>query len=226
MDVPSYLLGKNAGGGGGSITETDPIFSASAAAGITADDIAKLGSITPTYLGKISEHNTSETAISLDGLKAGFYSIFADEKNLYLSVKNTTSDKIVTGSTITGTNENSYIWYSTVYLYIKNDIPSGGLPTSSNEIAKVIYMRNNLYGQSKSFVFNNFPITVQNNFLNISTTGASTHFYSTADENETITGKKTFTTLPESSVVPTTNNQLVNKAYVDAQITGALGGSY
>ena len=32
---------------------------------------------------------------------------------------------------------------------------------------------------------------------------------------ETISGLKTFTTLPESSVVPTTNNQLVNKAYVD-----------
>ena len=37
MDVPSYMLGKKAGGG--SITETDPIFSASAASGITSSDI-------------------------------------------------------------------------------------------------------------------------------------------------------------------------------------------
>ena len=36
-----------------------------------------------------------------------------------------------------------------------------------------------------------------------------------ATTEETISGLKTFTTLPESSVVPTTDNQLVNKAYVD-----------
>ena len=35
---------------------------------------------------------------------------------------------------------------------------------------------------------------------------------------QTISGKKTFSTLPESSVTPTTNNQLVNKSYVDTAI--------
>lgn len=33
--------------------------------------------------------------------------------------------------------------------------------------------------------------------------------------DQTVSGTKTFSTLPESSVVPTTNNQLVNKKYVD-----------
>ena len=32
---------------------------------------------------------------------------------------------------------------------------------------------------------------------------------------QTISGKKTFSTLPESSVAPTTANQFVNKNYVD-----------
>ena len=46
-----------------------------------------------------------------------------------------------------------------------------------------------------------------------------------------ISGKKIFTTLlPETSVVPTTDVQLVNKKYVDDAIsdaiTDALGGSY
>jgi hypothetical protein len=36
------------------------------------------------------------------------------------------------------------------------------------------------------------------------------------NDAQTITGVKTFTSLPESSVTPTTNNQLVNKAYVDS----------
>ena len=39
--------------------------------------------------------------------------------------------------------------------------------------------------------------------------------YVTLDGKQTITGKKTFSTLPESSVTPTTANQLINKNYVD-----------
>ena len=39
--------------------------------------------------------------------------------------------------------------------------------------------------------------------------------YVTLDGAQTIAGKKTFSTLPESSVTPTTANQLINKNYVD-----------
>ena len=39
--------------------------------------------------------------------------------------------------------------------------------------------------------------------------------YVTLDGKQTITGKKTFSTLPESSKTPTTANQLINKNYVD-----------
>lgn len=39
--------------------------------------------------------------------------------------------------------------------------------------------------------------------------------YVTLDGAQTISGKKTFSTLPESSVTPTTANQLINKNYVD-----------
>lgn len=37
----------------------------------------------------------------------------------------------------------------------------------------------------------------------------------TTDAEQTFTGKKTFSTLPESSVKPTTDNQLINKLYAD-----------
>ena len=40
--------------------------------------------------------------------------------------------------------------------------------------------------------------------------------YASLTDASTISGKYTYTTLPESSVVPTTINQLVNKAYVDS----------
>lgn len=45
----------------------------------------------------------------------------------------------------------------------------------------------------------------------------------TKTTEQSITSKKTFTVLPESSVTPTTNNQLVNKKYVDDSISSAVG---
>ena len=45
---------------------------------------------------------------------------------------------------------------------------------------------------------------------------------STINESQTISGTKTFSTLPESSVIPTTDNQLTNKKYVDDAITAAV----
>lgn len=48
--------------------------------------------------------------------------------------------------------------------------------------------------------------------------------------SQTFTGTKTFSSVPECSTTPTTNNQLTNKAYVDSAIASAitttLGGSY
>lgn len=61
-----------------------------------------------------------------------------------------------------------------------------------------------------------------------STSGGKTYIINSG--NQTISGIKTFSTLPETSITPTTNNQLVNKAYVDnsisTAITDALGQSY
>lgn len=40
--------------------------------------------------------------------------------------------------------------------------------------------------------------------------------YMTLKTDQTVTGKKTYNVLPESSVVPTSDNQFVNKNYVDS----------
>ena len=45
--------------------------------------------------------------------------------------------------------------------------------------------------------------------------------YMSTSQTQTVTGKKTFNVLPESSVVPTTDNQLVNKKYVDDKTSTA-----
>ena len=54
--------------------------------------------------------------------------------------------------------------------------------------------------------------------------------YVLTNKARTFAQKQTFSVLPESSVAPTSNNQLTNKKYVDTAITSAitttLGGSY
>ena len=51
--------------------------------------------------------------------------------------------------------------------------------------------------------------------------------YMSTSQTQTVTGKKTFNVLPESSVVPTTDNQLVNKKYVDDNaFTGLFQAEY
>ena len=54
--------------------------------------------------------------------------------------------------------------------------------------------------------------------------------YVLTNKARTFAQKQTFSVLPESSVTPTSNNQLANKKYVDdsiaSAITDALGGSY
>ena len=47
--------------------------------------------------------------------------------------------------------------------------------------------------------------------------------WATINTAQTISAKKTFNTLPESSKTPTTNNQLTNKSYVDTAINNAVG---
>ncbi|MCL2312201.1 MAG: hypothetical protein FWC41_06915, partial [Firmicutes bacterium] len=46
----------------------------------------------------------------------------------------------------------------------------------------------------------------------------------TLNTQQTITVRKTFDVLPESSAIPTVNNQLVNKKYVDDEIINAVNG--
>ena len=50
---------------------------------------------------------------------------------------------------------------------------------------------------------------------NVESSGRKMDTLVSTDEAQTISGKKTFSTLPQSSVVPTNNNDLANKKYID-----------
>lgn len=59
-----------------------------------------------------------------------------------------------------------------------------------------------------------------------STKGYVDSNFVTLTTSESVGGVKTFTSLPESAVVPTTNTQLTNKLYVDTAVAGAGSGTY
>lgn len=126
-------------------SETDPIFSASAAAGITSSDIANWNN--KAFLGPVSDYNTTQTAFNLNGLKAGVYYFYADSRTLYLKVTNSsTSTDVVSNAAIDGADEESYIINKMVYLYITNDIPDTGVATNTN-LGYIRYIRFGLYNE-------------------------------------------------------------------------------
>lgn len=162
----------------------------------------------PMYLGKRSEHNTSETAIDLTNLDVGVYVINMDTSadNIYLKAD-------YNGNTITGNYSPFYLGScinNILYLRINTKI-SDSLPTNTviGDFSYTYY-----YEADKIIRYENRYIKIGNS---ISTgTGNNIEYrLVTTNGNQTITGKKTFSTLPESSVTPTTTNQLVNKQYVD-----------
>lgn len=80
----------------------------------------------------------------------------------------------------------------------------------------------------------NINITQSGSVMTISSSGGggggTSEYTDLINEEQTISAVKTFTALPVSSIVPTANNQFVNKKYVDdsitSAITDALGGNY
>jgi len=90
--------------------------------------------------------------------------------------------------------------------------------TSSVKKAKIYYGFNERSnGNDASYGITSSQINYSSAQLFLTQPSTEKNFLMT-DLAQTITGKKVFSQLPESSVVPTTNNQLVNKKYVDDSV--------
>ena len=74
------------------------------------------------------------------------------------------------------------------------------------------------------FKFTNNTSTGQLTYTRIQNKGTSLNNISQTDYAQTISALKTFNVLPQSSIAPTTNNQLTNKKYVDDAISASSGG--
>ena len=177
-----------------------------------------------TFLGSIDNYSTQNTAIDLDELAEGLYILYfpryTSTINLYYKITiNGTTYQYALGFDDYDGNK-AFTIDHTIYLWMVNNI-NGKTITSDTDIVRILISnvkpsipRLDVY--EKRIIARTSGVMVvngeQENIINLAT----------IDTAQTISAKKTFTTLPESSVVPTTDNQLVNKKYVDDNAGGSL----
>ena len=207
MDVTSYLLGKANGGGGSYVL---PIASAETLGGIkvgnnlSIDENGVLSSVSSNEIKQI----TSDTNIwTLDN---GIY--YVDSSNIKLYPSSNTSWYFgIKGYMFVYQIDSASVvkrFYAFPCAYRYNKGGSGGTRNDGYII----------YGASENRYYSNSfdELPFYNIVLN--------------NTQQSISAKKTFSVLPESSVAPTTDNQLANKKYVDDTVANAigtaLGGSY
>lgn len=254
MDVTSYMLGKKAGGG--TITETDPIFSNSAASGITSTDIGNWndkqdelvsgtniktinnesilgsGNITIQGGGDVKtfyiENNGFSNPLILNDLEPGIYFFkyanvqSTNQMMITLYLRGTSSN---TGNLNISVAGNSYIQIFKKYSQASNGevfaILNSDFLILSGKLTPYI-------GTFKKNTVNSSGVT--NDYFAATDTFNNFKVVELSTSASTISAKKTFSVLPESSITPTSNNQLTNKSYVDTAISNAitstLGGSY
>ena len=160
---------------------------------------------------KAFDYHTAETALVLENLKPGVYILYAngsfDIHFKALESSSGTQHIHVNGSDeklillLTQTPTSALDNWSILGTIITNSIGF-----SNSEVYTTNYM---LYYKTSDNGNMSFE-TVQSN------TSATIADIDTA---QTISGKKTFGTLPESSEVPTTDDQLTNKKYVDDTVS-------
>lgn len=181
---------------------SDGIFQALAGAGGGSDANVQ-------YLGDVSKYNSSNNKVlDITGMKKGIYIINNDNNSAQYG------SSIYMKSNYNGSDKTFSFSYSQsrikpyIFLELINDVPT---TVTSNKVIGYVYEYQTYWGWWKGTItFKSSGVTIAGEFAGVQA------LYT--DINRTVTGKLTFNTLPETSVTPTTDTQLVNKSYVDAQI--------
>ena len=179
--------------------------------------------ITPSKSGNtttltIVDAEGTKTATILDGEDGGFEKITEDTNIWDLDENAYIVDPGVKLYFKTGANPYKTVGKGGLYLFVgKSYVESG--------ITKVPFWTQgrDIYSDSGSYVLVTFGVAMNGVYGTESTynlyniySGVMNSVQKSGDE--TISGIKTFNSLPESSVVPATANQLVNKSYVDSSL--------
>lgn len=213
MDMTSYIIGRKSAGGGSDITIDDVIAITGELDNLSTTDKSNL-------VNAINEVASSSGGDAITFVDTNTFYLSGKKKGIYyLSVAPT------------------FVYYDDTYSSAQSINPIDGFMYLLKDIDNTI-QDGDLFGIYTAYNANYMEVK----FLQRDTTGLfanegfkqnSTRFsaqFVIANTNQTISGKKTFSTLPETSIAPTSNNQLANKKYVDDAITAAitttLGGSY
>ena len=149
------------------------------------------GNLTTNDLG-INEIKRITSNKNIWELSAGVYIVSGNLKLYYSSSKYFTTCSTGIILYVTGISSGKVSFYA---------MGRGVESSKSSENSIVIGVaQNNAYGVCDSYNIHNLSVTV------------------TTVNDQTINGVKTFANLPVSSATPTTDNQLVNKSYVDNTI--------
>ena len=175
------------------------------------------------YGGRVSE-NDAEHRISLNEIEPGIHEYWADRNgSSYYSEQYLGFKATINGTTkllalmVPSRMDDKKIINDMVYVEIKNKVPE--TVTGTIEVGRFFYD----YVNSGSKRVGKISKTIY-----ASTSGLSTYddnsqnfelYMCDLTSSQIITGKKTYTTLPESDYAPTNNKQFANKKYVDDTAT-------
>ena len=177
------------------------------------------------YLGN-SNDTSFQNPIDITGLKKGVY-IFNNESRSTLHIRATVHGVTSTTTFNSKLNDYGFTFVGPIFLELYKDIDDNVTADSTLGYFNYSY-----------YDYNNYRINVGGKMLKvdnayfINTSSGSGYAVNLVlkDKNITITGTHTYNKLPQSSAVPSSNNQLVNKKYVDdsiaSAITDALQGGY
>lgn len=184
--------------------------------------ISAIGGGSSMYLGKFSDFASTGSYLDLTALEVGSYRIMEDDTTNYLYFGSKSSNKIY-NPTKQGNGSYSHV-IGDMYLMVTKKV-SEVTGSSYEEVASFYVFQ---YTTQLNQSYDNTLKLYKYRILYSTTSGYYLDQYTYGyrcmglDDDQTVTGLKTFNTLPESSVVPTTNNQLVNKKYVDDAIATAI----
>lgn len=184
----------------------------------TAEDLGIIGSV--CNLGKFSDY-PQDNRLDLNKLTPGVYLLYKDVSNLYM--KATYKGKNILGYYSETEDNLSKVFILTIRNLITDNL------SERTSIGSIVYFKISEGANSNIFEKSN-SITISSDGISTGSGSFLSIYPMTTTNTQTISGQKTFDTLPKSSVVPSDDTHLVNKKYVDdsiaTAITDAIGGSY
>lgn len=162
-------------------------------------------------LGAVTDYDQNNR-LDLNKLSPGIYWLYRDFYTNVLYLKATYKGNEIFGQW----NDGEYNEQKFILLEISQEI--------TDDLAERTFVGGFTYFKLSTSEIKNKSsfIRISSSEINTNTSSETTMSPVGLSNNQTISGEKTFTTLPKSSVVPSDNAHFTNKAYVDSAISTAI----